>query len=53
MLNLDDCREFSPFFVGRELGKMGDKMGDKMGGGERHLLSIAFLPVFLFILGIL
>ena len=37
MLNLDDCREFSPFFVGRELGKMGDKMGDKigdkMGGG--------------------
>ena len=32
---------------------MGDKMGDKMGGGERRLLSIAFLPVFPFIIGIL
>ena len=52
MLNLDDCREFSSFFVGRELGKMGDKMGDKMGGGERRLLPTAFLPVFPFILDI-
>ena len=36
------------FFVGKELGKM----GDKMGGGERRLLPIAFLPVFPFIIDI-
>ena len=38
----------SGFFVGKDLGKM----GDKMGGGERRLLPIAFLPVFPFIIDI-
>ena len=36
---------FLYFMIGKELGKM----GGKMDGGERYLLSIAFLPNFPFI----
>ena len=47
-----DCREIFwnrmvfLIMVGEELGKI----GGKMGGGERYLLSIAFLPNFPFII---